>query len=157
MTPPQTILLTGATGYIGGRLAPELLRRGHRVRCLVRRPERARLPDGVEVVRGDLVSGEGLREALEGADAAFYLVHSMGGDGDFAERDSRAARTFGEAAAVAHLDRVVYLGGAGERRRRALRAPAQPRGGRRHPPRPRRTPGPRARRDGHPLGQRVVP
>jgi uncharacterized protein YbjT (DUF2867 family) len=111
MSSPKTILVTGATGYIGGRLAPELLRRGHRVRCLVRRPENARLPDGVEVIRGDLVSGEGLRDALDGADAAFYLVHSMGGDGDFAERDRRAARTFGEAAAVAHVNRVVYLGG----------------------------------------------
>src|SRR4051812_10436125 len=76
---PRTILLTGATGYIGGRLAPDLVARGHRVRCLVRNPDKADLPDGAEVVQGDLVSGEGLHEALQGADLAYYLVHSMGG------------------------------------------------------------------------------
>src|SRR3954465_4135207 len=76
---PRTILLTGATGYIGGRLAPELLAHGHRVRCLGRTPEKADLPDGAELVKGDLVSGDGLDEALQGADVAYYLVHSMGG------------------------------------------------------------------------------
>jgi uncharacterized protein YbjT (DUF2867 family) len=109
---PRTILLTGATGYIGGRLAPELLRRGHRVRCLVRDPDRAELPEGAELLRGDLVSGDGLDEALRGADVAYYLVHSMGGSGgDFAERDRRAACNFGAAADAADLGRVIYLGG----------------------------------------------
>src|SRR6185436_15305947 len=90
---PRTILLTGATGYIGGRLAPELLARGHRVRCLVRNPAKADLPAAAEIVKGDIVSGEGLHEALQGADVAYYLVHSMGGSGgDFAERDRQAAR-----------------------------------------------------------------
>ena len=109
---PRTILLTGATGYVGGRLAPELLAAGHRVRCLVRSPEKADLPDGAEIVKGDLVSGAGLHEALQGADVAYYLVHSMGGSGgDFAERDRQAARNFGVAAAAAGLERAVYLGG----------------------------------------------
>src|SRR3954452_121688 len=103
---PRTILLTGATGYIGGRLAPELLAHGHRVRCLVRNPDKADLPDGAEVIKGDLSSGEGLHEALQGADVAYYLVHSMGGGGsaDFAERDRQAASNFGVAAAAAGLE-----------------------------------------------------
>src|SRR3954453_1299998 len=109
---PSTITLTGATGYIGGARPPELLARGHRVRCLVRSPDKADLPDGVEVVKGDLLSGEGLDAALQGADVAYYLVHSMGGpNGDFAERDREAARNFGAAAAAAGVGRIVYLGG----------------------------------------------
>ena len=112
--PPKTIVLTGATGYVGGRLLPELLAAGHTVRCVVRRPEQADLPAGATVVRGDVLSGDGLDDALNGADVAYYLVHSMGGsdgDGDFAARDRRAARTFGEAAARAGVARTVYLGG----------------------------------------------
>ena len=108
----KTILLTGATGYVGGQLLPELLGGGHRVRCLVRRPDRADLPAEAEVVQGDLVAGEGLDEALAGVEVAFYLVHSMErGSGDFAERDRRAATAFGETAARAGVRRVVYLGG----------------------------------------------
>lgn len=116
----RTILLTGATGYVGGRLLPELLARGHEVRLLARRPERvARLDGGVPVpvLGGDAVSGRGLREALEGADVAYYLIHSMGrGSGptdEFAERDRRAARNFAEAARAAGVRRIVYLGGLG--------------------------------------------
>ncbi|WP_205699274.1 NAD(P)H-binding protein [Conexibacter sp. SYSU D00693] len=112
---PKTILLTGATGYVGGRLLPELLDAGHTVRCLVRDPGRRRgqLPGAAEVVGGDVVTGEGLDEALAGADVAFYLVHSMesGAGGDFAERDRRAARTFGDAVRRAGVARTVYLGG----------------------------------------------
>jgi len=107
------ILLTGATGYVGGRTLPRLLDAGHEVRALARRPERTDLP--VPVVRGDVVSGEGLAEALEGCDVALYLVHSMGRgrgrDDDFAERDRRAARNFARAAAEAGVERIVYLGG----------------------------------------------
>jgi uncharacterized protein YbjT (DUF2867 family) len=105
------VLLTGATGYVGGRLLP-LLDDGE-LRALVRRPERA--PEAVRrrAVRGDVVSGEGLDAALDGVDVAYYLVHSMGAGaaGDFAERDRRAAETFGAAAARAGVERVVYLGG----------------------------------------------
>lgn len=111
---PRTILLTGATGYVGGRLLPVLLERGHGVRCLVRNPDRARdLPEGAEVVQGDVSSGEGLAEALDGVDVAFYLVHSMGGGSgdDFARRDREAAQTFGRAVRDAGVRRTVYLGG----------------------------------------------
>ena len=110
---PKTVVLTGATGYVGGRLLPALLAAGHDVRCVVRRPERADLPDGATLVEGDVLTGDGLGEAMHGADVAYYLVHSMGGDGDgdFAARDRRAARTFGDAAARAGVARTVYLGG----------------------------------------------
>ena len=81
MAPDKLILLTGATGYIGGRLLPLLLADGWRVRCLARQPEKLlpRLPAGVEVVRADLLKPESLGSAMAGVDAAFYLVHSMGG------------------------------------------------------------------------------
>ena len=106
------ILLTGATGYVGGRLLPHLLDAGNDVRALVRDPARADLPDGVEVVRGDVLRPETLPAALAGVDVAYYLVHSMGsGDGDFAEKDRRAADAFGRAAAEAGVGRIVYLGG----------------------------------------------
>ncbi|WP_354698355.1 nucleotide-sugar epimerase [Paraconexibacter sp. AEG42_29] len=112
---PRTILLTGATGYVGGVLAPVLVEQGHTVRCLARDPGRARgaLPPGVEVFKGDVLSGEGLDAALAGTDVAYYMVHSMGGGGkgDFAEKDRVGARTFGDAVARAGTARTVYLGG----------------------------------------------
>jgi uncharacterized protein YbjT (DUF2867 family) len=109
----QTIVLTGATGYVGGQLLPRLLDAGHEVRCVVRDPDRAELPQGAQVIRGDVLNGEGLDEAAAGADVAYYLVHSMGGSGDedFATRDRRAARNFGEAMARAGVARTIYLGG----------------------------------------------
>jgi uncharacterized protein YbjT (DUF2867 family) len=106
-----TVLLTGATGYVGGRLLPSLADDGQ-LRCLVRDPDRA--PDAVRrhAVRGDALSGEGLDTALEGVEVAYYLIHSMGrAGGDFAARDRRAAETFGAAAARAGVGRVIYLGG----------------------------------------------
>jgi uncharacterized protein YbjT (DUF2867 family) len=114
--PRKTIVLTGATGYVGGQLLPRLLVDGHDVRCVVRDRGRAeqKLPGGATLVEGDVLEGTGLAEAAAGADVAYYLVHSMGGGSggeDFAERDRRAARTFGEAMAHANVQRTIYLGG----------------------------------------------
>ena len=110
------VLVTGASGYIGGRLVPELLARGHRVRCLARSPAKL---DGrswrqdVEVVRGDVLDRSTLDAACAGIDAAYYLVHSMDGAGDFAARDRTAAANLRDAAAAAGVGRLVYLGGLG--------------------------------------------
>jgi uncharacterized protein YbjT (DUF2867 family) len=104
-------LLTGATGYVGGRLLPLLAADDGELRCLVRDPARARLPAGARAVRGDALSGEGLDAALDGVEVAYYLIHAMGAGGDFAARDRRAAETFGAAAARAGVARVIYLGG----------------------------------------------
>jgi len=104
-------LVTGGTGYVGSRLLRRLAEEARPVRALARRPER--LP-GVPAVRGDLLSGEGLEEALDGCSTAYYLVHSMeaaAGNGDFAGRDRRMAERFAEAAARAGVERIVYLGG----------------------------------------------
>src|SRR4051812_32573154 len=91
MIPRRKILLTGSTGYVGGRLLPALLDDGHDVRCLVRSPKDARLDPRAKVTRGDLLGDPAaLEEAMDGVDVAYYLEHSMGGDGDFAERDRRA-------------------------------------------------------------------
>ena len=112
---PDPILVTGASGYVGGFLISELLSRGRRVRALARDPAGASQPPQVDVRGGDAVSGRGLREALEGCRTAYYLIHSMGrGSGeDFARRDREAAVNFGEAAREAGVERVVYLGGLG--------------------------------------------
>ena len=112
---PDPTLVTGASGYVGGRLVEELLSRGRRVHALARNPAAASQPPEVDVRGGDAVSGEGLREALEGCRTAYYLIHSMGrGSGrEFARRDREAAVNFGEAARDAGVERVVYLGGLG--------------------------------------------
>ncbi|WP_159945147.1 MULTISPECIES: SDR family oxidoreductase [unclassified Nocardiopsis] len=107
-------LVTGATGYIGGRLVPELLGAGYRVRCLAREPDKLRdhpWRDRVEVVRGDVVGGEGLEAAFDGVDVAYYLVHSMAGGRGFAGADARAAENVARAAERAGTARLVYLGG----------------------------------------------
>jgi uncharacterized protein YbjT (DUF2867 family) len=111
-TPP--ILVTGATGYVGGRLVPLLLERRYRVRCLARDPARlAGRPwrGAVEVVAGDVLTGDGLAAALRGVEVAYYLVHSMGSGRDFHRRDLEAAARFGAAAREAGVARIVYLGG----------------------------------------------
>ena len=112
------VLVAGATGYIGGLLARKLREDDVAVRCLVRDPAKAGELEriGCEIVRGDVLEAESLPPALEGIEAAYYLVHSMGrGAGaDFADRDARAAANFGEAAAAAGVKRLVYLGGLGE-------------------------------------------
>src|SRR5690348_10573402 len=99
-TPTSKVLLTGATGYVGGMLLPVLEHHGFRVRCLARRPERI-TPSGrgTEVVRGDLLDPRSVRTALAGADAAVYLAHALGSSGSFAEEERQAAATFAAAAA----------------------------------------------------------
>lgn len=116
MTDGPRILVTGGTGYVGGRLIPLLERQGLGVRCLARRPEflRARVDGGTEVVAGDLLQPETLKPALEGIETAYYLVHSMGAGGDFEDEDRAAARHFAEAARRCGVKRIVYLGGLGE-------------------------------------------
>jgi uncharacterized protein YbjT (DUF2867 family) len=108
-------LVTGASGYVGGRLVERLRAEGRGVRALARDPDRLAPRDGVEVVRGDLLDGIGIDSALDGCSVAYYLVHSMeaapDGTRDFAGRDRRAAERFASAAAAAGVERVVYLGG----------------------------------------------
>jgi uncharacterized protein YbjT (DUF2867 family) len=111
------IFVTGATGYIGGRLVPRLLAAGHEVVCLSRNPAKldsAVWRSRVELIEGDVLDSQGLTRAMRGCDAAFYLVHSMEqGDHDFSVRDREAALSFGSAASEAGLRRIVYLGGLG--------------------------------------------
>ena len=106
------ILVTGATGYIGGRLIPVLLEKGYRVRALVREPKRLRGKKWfmqVEVVEGDLADLDSIELALDGCEAAYFLVHAMYSGKDFAEKERRYAENF--AKATKHLQKVVYLGG----------------------------------------------
>jgi uncharacterized protein YbjT (DUF2867 family) len=106
-------LVTGATGYVGGRLVERLLAEERPVRALARDPSRLAAHAGFETVQADMITGEGVRAALEGCSTAYYLVHSMeaADDGDFAGRDRRAAETFAAAAQAAGVGRIVYLGG----------------------------------------------
>ena len=113
----ETVLVTGATGYIGGRLVPRLVEEGRRVRVLVRDRSRALSrpwAEQVEIAVGDVLSPGTLREALVGVDTAYYLVHSMSGGPGFHEMDMRAAREFGRAAREAEVGRIIYLGGLGD-------------------------------------------
>ena len=112
----QRALVTGATGYIGGRLVPELLAAGFEVVCLVRSPDKLAgraWADAVEVVVGDGRDRDAVEAAAAGASVAYYLIHSMDGGGDFRERDRELAATFRDAAAAAGVSRIVYLGGLG--------------------------------------------
>ena len=116
----RRVLVTGATGYIGGRLVPRLLEAGYRVRCLVREPRK--LTDRhwagderVEIVRGDADDVAGLTEAMRGCGAAYYLIHSMEAVGPaYRERDRELAENFARAASNAEIERIIYLGGLGE-------------------------------------------
>ncbi len=112
--PVFNVLVTGATGYIGGRLVPRLLERGYFVRCLVRAPERLQgrtWQHAVDVAVGDVLQPDTLSAAMKGIDTAYYLVHSMTSGKDFFERDIAAARNFGEAARSAGVKQIIYLGG----------------------------------------------
>ncbi|QDU87729.1 NmrA-like family protein [Pirellulimonas nuda] len=119
-SPPAPVIVTGATGYVGGRLVPELLQRGLCVRCLVREPRKLQLrpwrnQPGVEVVKDDLSDKSLLVDHLRGCSAAYYLIHSMISSGeDYAGHDRKLAEKFARAAAEARLPRTIYLGGLGE-------------------------------------------
>lgn len=114
------VLVTGATGFVGRRLVPALIDRGHEVVSLVRDAGRYDAPDGASVVEGDLLEPETLPPAFEidgkPVDAAYYLVHSMDGGPGYEERDRTCARNFARIAAERGVSRVVYLGGLGEDR-----------------------------------------
>lgn len=107
-------LVAGATGYIGGRLVPELLDAGHQVRCLARSPGKLRdypWAGRADVVRGDAVDAASVGAAMRDIDVAYYLVHALGTGSDFEETDRKAARIFAEQARAAGVRRIVYLGG----------------------------------------------
>jgi uncharacterized protein YbjT (DUF2867 family) len=116
MEEKSLILLTGATGYIGGRVLKVLEQKQYRMRCLARHPEflKSHIGDSTEVVAGDLLQPETLGPAMRGVESAFYLVHSMGGDGSFEDNDRLAARNFADAAHAAGVRRIIYLGGLGD-------------------------------------------
>ena len=107
-------VVTGATGYVGGRLIPELLAAGHEVRVMVRHPERLRdFPwiDQVEVAVADATDQEAVELALEGMDVAYYLMHSLGSGPDFEATETAIAHAFAAAAQEVSLARIIYLGG----------------------------------------------
>jgi len=112
--PKDSILITGAAGFIGRRLTQRLLDDGFSVRCMVRRTTTA-MPGGAEIIQADMREPATLAKALAGIDSAYYLVHSMaGGRADFERRDREAAENFVAAADRANVRRVIYLGGLGE-------------------------------------------
>ncbi len=113
-SPRNLLLLTGSTGYIGGRLVPRLLAQGYRLRCLVRNPDLLRGTPWraeVEIVAGDVLQPDSLARAMEGVKAAYYLVHSLGSGPDFHQRDLSGANYFGNAASAAGIEQIIYLGG----------------------------------------------
>jgi len=111
----KLIMLTGATGYVGGRLLQMLEQHGYRVRCMARRPENLvpRVGPSTQVVKGDVLDLDSLQSALKGVSVAYYLVHSMSSEGSFEENDRKAAHNFGKIAKAAGVERIIYLGGLG--------------------------------------------
>ncbi len=117
MVEQKSILVTGATGYIGGRLVPRLIELGHKVRVLARDPERIRgrpWEKNVEIFQGDVLRPETFSRAMEDINVAYYLIHSMNGKEGFHKRDITAANNFGTAAKFSGVERIIYLGGLGE-------------------------------------------
>jgi uncharacterized protein YbjT (DUF2867 family) len=112
------VLVTGVTGYIGGRLIPRLLEQGYRVRVLVRgnatRLNGRQWKDQVEIALGDVLVPDTLTAALQSVNFAYYLIHSMGGQTEFSVRDIQAAENFAAAAAGAGVEKIIYLGGLGD-------------------------------------------
>ncbi|MCA9133959.1 MAG: SDR family oxidoreductase [Planctomycetales bacterium] len=113
----KKILLTGATGYIGGRLLPLLTAEGYPVRCLTRRRDalQSKVPPETEIIEGDVLELASLPAAMQGVHTAFYFVHSMGSTADFEAEDRLAAENFGRAAREAAVQRIIYLRGLGNR------------------------------------------
>ncbi|MEP7025433.1 MAG: SDR family oxidoreductase [Actinomycetota bacterium] len=114
MPDPLTCLVTGASGYIGGRLVPALRDAGHRVRAMARDPGKISSrpwSDDVEIARADVMDAAAVRAALQGVDVAYYLIHSLDKGGSFEQRDRAAAQSFATAAKEAGARRIVYLGG----------------------------------------------
>ena len=111
----ELILLTGATGHIGGRLLRRLQEADRPLRCLTRRPDDllSQIAGRTEIAKGDVLDPESLAVAMRGVQTAYYLVHSMGATGDFKALDRRAAANFADAARDARVARIIYLGGLG--------------------------------------------
>lgn len=113
---PPVVLLTGASGYVGGRLLPLLERQPVTVRCLARNPDKLRplVGTSTQVVQGDVLDAPSLDEALHGVHTAYYLVHLMADSKDFEKDDKQAATNFADAAERAGVQRIIYLGGLGD-------------------------------------------
>ena len=126
MSPPETksdavpnapvVMLSGASGYVGGRLIPLLEQQPVVLRCLARNPDKLRplVEDRTQIARGDVLDSATLDEAFQGVHTAYYLVHLMSGSKDFEKEDRQAATNFGRAAKKAGVERIVYLGGLGD-------------------------------------------
>ena len=111
----RLIMLTGATGYVGGRLVKILEQCGYRVRCMARRPEilTSRVSTSTQVIEGNVLDIDSLKVALDGVSVAYYLIHSMSSEGSFEENDRKAAHNFAKVAKGAGVERIIYLGGLG--------------------------------------------